>query len=62
MFLLPNEMFLQKGKTIKFTMGHPIDPKLLTNSKTDLEWAQLIKKFVYQIKNNANFDFKDYIK
>lgn len=62
MFLLPNEMFLQKGKTIKFTMGHPIDPKLLTNSKTNLEWAQLIKKFVYQIKNNANFDFKDYIK
>ena len=49
-------------KTIKCTMGHPIDPKLLTNSKTDLEWAQLVKKFVYQIKNNANFDFKDYIK
>ena len=62
MFLLPNEMFLQKGKTIKFTMGQPIDPKLFSNSKTDLEWAQLIKKFVYQIKNNANFDFKDYIK
>ena len=62
MFLLPNEMFLQKGKTIKFTMGQPIDPKLLSNSKTDLEWAQLIKKFVYQIKNNSNFDFKDYIK
>ena len=62
MFLLPNEMFLQKGKTIKFTMGQPIDPKLFSNSKTDLEWAQLIKKFVYQIKNNANFNFKDYIK
>ena len=62
MFLLPNEMFLQKGKTIKFTMGKSIDPKILSKSKTDLEWAQLIKKFVYQIKNNANFDFKDYIK
>ena len=62
MFLLPNEMFLQKGKTIKFTMGQPINPKLFSNSKTDLEWAQLIKKFVYQIKNNANFDFKNYIK
>ena len=62
MFLLPNEMFLQKGKTIKFTMGQPVNPKLFSNSKTDLEWAQLIKKFVYQIKNNANFDFKDYIK
>ena len=62
MFLLPNEMFLQKGKTIKFTMGQEIDPKLLSNSKTDLEWAQLIKKFVYQIKNNSNFDFKDFVK
>ena len=62
MFLLPNEMFLQKGKTIKFTMGQPINPKMLSKSKTDLEWAQLIKNFVYQIKNNANFDFKDFIK
>ena len=62
MFLLPSEMFLQKGNTIKFTMGEPIEPKILSNSKTDLEWAQLIKNFVYQIKNNANFDFKDYIK
>ena len=62
MFLLPNEMFLQKGKTIKLTMGQAIDPKLLSNSKTDSEWAQIIKKFVYQIKNNSNFDFKDYIK
>ena len=26
MFLLPNEMFLQKGKTIKLTMGQAIDP------------------------------------
>ena len=38
------------------------EEEILSNSKTDLEWAQLIKNFVYQIKNNANFDFKDYIK
>jgi aminoglycoside phosphotransferase family enzyme len=43
-------------------MGKPIDIKLLNDSKTDQEWAQLIKEFVYQIKNNVNFDFKDYIK
>ena len=62
MFLLPNEMFLQKGNSIKFIMGKPIDIKLLNDRKSDQEWAQLIKEFVYQIKNNVNFDFKDYIK
>ena len=61
MFLLPNEMFLQKGNSINFIMGKPIKPKDFNNSKSDIEWAQLIKDYVYQIKNNSNFEFKDFI-
>ena len=32
MFLLPGEMFLQKGNSINFIMGKPISPKELNNS------------------------------
>ena len=62
MFLLPGEMFLQKGNSINFIMGKPISPKELNDSKSDLEWAQLVKEYVYQVKNNSNFKFKDFIK
>ena len=62
MFLLPGEMFLQKGNSINFIMGKPISSKELNNSKSDLEWAQLVKEYVYKIKNNSNFKFKDFIK
>ena len=55
-------MFLQKGNSINFIMGKPISPKELNDSKSDLEWAQLVKEYVYQVKNNSNFKFKDFIK
>ena len=59
MFFLVDEMFKQKGKTIKFTMGNPIKAKDLTDEKTNHEWAQKIRTHVYKIENNPNFDFKD---
>ena len=59
MFLLVDEMFKQKGNTIKFTMGNPIKAKELTAEKTNHEWAQKIRSHVYKIENNPNFEFKD---
>ena len=59
MFLLVDEMFKQKGNTIKFTMGNPITAKELNNKRTNYEWAQKIRSHVYGIENNPNFEFKD---
>lgn len=62
MFFLVDEMFKQKGNTIKITMGKLIEPKLLDNKKNDSEWAQAIKNHVYNLQNNINFEFIESIK
>jgi hypothetical protein len=43
-------------------MGNSIDLSSLTSTKSDFEWAQLIKKYTYELKNNVNFVFKELIK
>ena len=62
MFFLVDEMFKQKGGTIEITLGNAIDATSLTNEKSDFEWAQIIKKYTYELKNNVNFVFKESIK
>lgn len=62
MFFLVDEMFKQKGNTIEITMGKLIEPKFLDNKKNDSEWAQVIKNYVYNIKNNINLEFIESIK
>ena len=62
MFFLVDEMFKQKGNTIKISMGKPINPKILDNKKNDLEWAQAIKNYIYKIQNNITFEFIESIK
>ena len=62
MFFLVDEMFKQKGGTIEIAMGNSIDSSSLTSDKSDFEWAQLIKKYTYELKNNVNFVFKELIK
>ena len=43
-------------------MGKLIEPKFLDNKKNDSEWAQVIKNYVYNIKNNINLEFIESIK
>ena len=62
MFFLVDEMFKQKGNTIEITMGKLIEPKFLDNKKNDSEWAEVIKNYVYNIKNNINLEFIESIK
>lgn len=58
MFFLANEMFKQKGKTIKFTFGQPILPNTFNKTKNVYEWAQTLKRFIYQLKENPNAIFE----
>lgn len=49
MFYLSDELFNQKGKEINFRIGSPIAPDLLKDGRSDEQWAQEIKKIVYQL-------------
>ena len=49
MFLLPNEMFRQKGKKFTLTFGKPIPWQSFDNSKTPAQWAEEVKNKVYQL-------------
>lgn len=52
MLYLAKEAFKQRNKTINVTFGKPIDPEYFTDKKSDKEWAQHVKKEVYQLKNS----------
>ena len=54
MFYLVDEVFKQKGKTIKLTVGKPISYSSFTKEKSTLEWAQKVKEHVYTLKINNN--------
>ena len=50
MMLLPDEMYKSAGKKYTLTIGKPISVSILDNSKNDNEWAQEIRKTVYELK------------
>ena len=50
MLYLVDEQFRQKDKTIKIYFGELISPGFFTKEKSDRDWAQVIKKKVYQLK------------
>lgn len=47
--LLPREFFLKKNATVKVTIGKPIPWQEFDASRTSLEWAQEVRKRVYQL-------------
>jgi putative hemolysin len=49
MFLLPDELFKQQGKSFSIRFGKPISYNSLDNSKTHEEWAAYIKDVVYRL-------------
>lgn len=49
-FLLPGEVFKQRNKTIPIVYGKPIPYTTFDDSKTHLEWAQEVKKIVYDLE------------
>lgn len=62
MFFLADEMVKQKGQTIRIFFGKPVPAETFDRSRTQHEWAQLIKKFVYEMKQNTTLDFQEFLK
>lgn len=49
MMMLPDEMYKSKGRKYKVTIGKPIPISSLDKSKNDTQWAQEIRKKVYEL-------------
>ena len=63
MLFLPDEMFKQKGHTVKVHFGAPFDPsKILDKSKSHKAWAAHIKKYIYSEEFKKGISFEEYIK
>ncbi|MBR7167310.1 MAG: 1-acyl-sn-glycerol-3-phosphate acyltransferase [Bacteroidales bacterium] len=58
MALLPDEMFRQRGKTIRLVFGKPIAYTTFDDRRTDLQWAALVREHVYKLKENPDLEFK----
>jgi 1-acyl-sn-glycerol-3-phosphate acyltransferase len=54
LFLLPDELFRQKDKTIGLVIGKPINYETFMDSKSHLEWAKYVREEVYKLKELAN--------
>ncbi|PTN07925.1 1-acyl-sn-glycerol-3-phosphate acyltransferase [Mangrovibacterium marinum] len=49
MFYLADETFNQKGRTFKLTFGKPIPHATFDNSKNPKEWADEVRRILYQL-------------
>jgi putative hemolysin len=49
MFYLADEMFAQRGKKVVIHIGKPISYKYFDKLKTETEWAEEVKRIVYQM-------------
>ena len=54
MFLLPDELFKNRGKTFVISFGEPISWSNFDRTKSHLEWALEVKNEVYKLSNNSN--------
>jgi 1-acyl-sn-glycerol-3-phosphate acyltransferase len=57
MFYLVDEMVKNSNKELPFYFGKPISYKHFDNSKSRLEWAQVVKEHTYSLKNNTKKAF-----
>lgn len=54
MFLLPDELFKNRGKTFVASFGEPIAHSSFDRTKPASEWAGEVKKIVYELGKNLN--------
>lgn len=62
MLFLPDEMFKQKGNTVKIHYGKPFNPSILDDSKSHREWAAVIKTYIYSSEFKKGITFEEFIK
>jgi len=58
MLFLVDEMYKFKNKMIPITYGKPIPISVFDKSKTDQQWALLVREHVYRLEKNPDQEFK----
>ncbi|MDF1548321.1 MAG: 1-acyl-sn-glycerol-3-phosphate acyltransferase [Bacteroidales bacterium] len=51
LFLLPDELFRQRGKTINVVIGKVIPFKTFDDTKSHYDWSQEIKEILYELQH-----------
>lgn len=54
MILLPDQMYKQKGHTIRFVVGKPISPEELASQPNDKKATQWIRERLYSLKDQIS--------
>ena len=57
MLFLVDQMYKFKNKVIPITFGKPIPISVFDKSKTDQQWAALLREHVYKLEHNPDQDF-----
>ena len=52
MLYLVNETYKQEGRTMHIVIGDPISWETFDRSKSDVEWAAMVREKVYELKEN----------
>lgn len=60
MMYLPNEMFNQKGNTIKIHFGKIIEPSLFYTKYTPQQWSDIMHDYIYTDSIRKGISFKDF--
>ncbi len=62
MLFLPDEMFKQRGHTVKVHFGKAFDTSILNKTKSHKAWADTIKEYIYSEDFKKEISFEEYIK
>ncbi len=62
MLFLPDEMFKQKGNTIKIHFGKPIEPSLFYAIHTPQKWSNIMHDYIYTDSIRKGISFRDFVK
>lgn len=60
MLFLPDEMFKQKGQTIRVHFSKAFDPAKLDNRKSHKAWGDHIKQYIYSDEFKKGISFEEY--
>ncbi len=58
MFLLPDELYRAKNKTITYTVGKPISYEIFDKTHNYKDWVQKVKDYIYSLKDNPDKIFE----
>ena len=62
MLFLPDEMFKQRGHTIRVHFGKAFDPAILDKSRSHRNWGEHIKKYIYSDEFKKGMTYEEYMK